>query len=132
MKIDGGLMGNLAKSGDSAKRLESIGFHGAITAETSHDPFSVAPGGPRNREYRTGDLDRRRLCENTDSLANIGHDLNSFFKGRFILGLDHRFVPHNQAFVCLGLDLRRGCGIHPCYASHLGLLAQWYAANVSG
>ena len=39
MKIDGGLMGDLAKAGQSAKKLEALGYQGAITAETSHDPF---------------------------------------------------------------------------------------------
>ena len=95
MKIDGGLMGNLANSGDSAKHLESIGFHGAITAETSHDPFFpllLAAQETENIELVTSIA--VAFARTPMNLANIGHDLNSFSKGRFILGLGSQIRPH--------------------------------------
>ena len=39
MKIDGGLMGDLAQAGQHAAKLEGQGYNGVVTAETSHDPF---------------------------------------------------------------------------------------------
>jgi hypothetical protein len=39
MKIDGGLMGDLAQAGQQAAKLENLGYNGVVTAETSHDPF---------------------------------------------------------------------------------------------
>ena len=95
MKVDGGLMGNLAKAGASAKRLESIGFHGAITAETSHDPFFpllLAAQETENIELVTSIA--VAFARTPMNLANIGHDLNSFSKGRFVLGLGSQIRPH--------------------------------------
>ena len=95
MKVDGGLMGNLAKAGTSAKRLESIGFHGAITAETSHDtffPLLLAAQETENIELVTSIA--VAFARTPMNLANIGHDLNSFSKGRFVLGLGSQIRPH--------------------------------------
>ena len=95
MKIDGGLMGDLAKAGTSAKRLESIGFHGAITAETSHDPFFpllLAAQETENIELVTSIA--VAFARTPMNLANVGHDLNSFSKGRFVLGLGSQIRPH--------------------------------------
>ena len=40
MIVDGGIpTDNLAAVPAKAKRLEALGYHGAVTAETSHDPF---------------------------------------------------------------------------------------------
>ena len=40
MIVDGGIStDNLAGVPAHAKRLEALGYHGAVTAETSHDPF---------------------------------------------------------------------------------------------
>ena len=39
MKVDGGIGLDLNKVGDEAKALEDMGYGGALTAETSHDPF---------------------------------------------------------------------------------------------
>ena len=39
MKVDSGLIGGLEQAPASARRLEDMGYDGAITAETSHDPF---------------------------------------------------------------------------------------------
>ena len=95
MKIDCGLMGDLAKAGISAKRLESIGFHGAITAETSHDPFFpllMAAQETENIQLVTSIA--VAFARTPMNLANIGHDLNSFSKGRFVLGLGSQIRPH--------------------------------------
>ena len=95
MKIDGSLMGDLAKASKGAKRLESIGFDGAITAETSHDPFFpllLASQETENIELVTSIA--VAFSRTPMNLANIGHDLNSFSKGRFVLGLGSQIRPH--------------------------------------
>ena len=95
MKIDGALMGDLAKAGATAKRLESIGFQGAITAETSHDPFFpllLAAQETESIELITSIA--VAFARTPMNLANIGHDLNSFSKGRLVLGLGSQIRPH--------------------------------------
>ena len=95
MKVDGGLMGDLGSAGESAKRLEALGFSGAITAETAHDPFFpllLAARETENIELITSIA--VAFSRTPMNLANIGHDLNSFSKGRFVLGLGSQIRPH--------------------------------------
>lgn len=95
MRIDGGLMGDLSESGRQAKRLEGLGYHGALTAETAHDPFFpllLAAQETESIELMTSIA--VAFSRTPMNLANIGHDLNSFSKGRFILGLGSQIRPH--------------------------------------
>jgi len=95
MKVDGGLMGDLAGATARAKHLESIGYDGAVTAETSHDPFFpllLAAQETQNIELVTSIA--VAFSRTPMNLANIGHDLNSFSKGRFVLGLGSQIRPH--------------------------------------
>ena len=95
MKVDGGLMGDLAAAPAQARRLESLGYHGAITAETAHDPFFpllLAAQETEKIELMTSIA--VAFSRTPMNLANIGHDLNSFSKGRFILGLGSQIRPH--------------------------------------
>ncbi|MBA59733.1 MAG: LLM class F420-dependent oxidoreductase [Gammaproteobacteria bacterium] len=95
MKVDGGLMGNLANVPKQAKRLESLGYHGAVTAETSHDPFFpllLAAEHTENIQLVTSIA--VAFARTPMNLANIGHDLNSYSKGRFVMGLGSQIRPH--------------------------------------
>lgn len=95
MKVDGSLMGNLAGAGPAAKRLESLGYQGAVTAETAHDPFFpllLAAGETQRIELVTSIA--VAFSRTPMNLANIGHDLNSFSRGRFVLGLGSQIRPH--------------------------------------
>lgn len=95
MKIDGGLMGDLSEAGRQGARLEALGYNGAVTAETSHDPFFpllLAAQETQNIELTTSIA--VAFSRTPMNLANIGHDLNSFSKGRFILGLGSQIRPH--------------------------------------
>ena len=95
MKIDGGLMGNLAKAGQSAKKLEALGYQGAITAETSHDPFfPLLLAAQETEKIELITSIAVAFSRTPMNLANIGHDLNSFSKGRFVLGLGSQIRPH--------------------------------------
>jgi probable F420-dependent oxidoreductase len=96
MKIDATVMaGDLETIGPRARRLEAMGYDGLYTAETEHDPFfplvlaaehteridlatAIAVGFPRSPTH----------------LAHIGHDLQKFSKGRFILGLGSQVKAH--------------------------------------
>jgi len=67
MRIDGGLMGDLSESGRQAKRLEGLGYHGALTAETAHDPFfPFAACCTRDRIDRAHDIHRGGFFANAD------------------------------------------------------------------
>ena len=95
MRIDGGLMGDLTESGRQAKRLEGLGYNGVLTAETAHDPFFpllLAAQETESIELMTSIA--VAFSRTPMNLANIGHDLNSFSKGRFILGLGSQIRPH--------------------------------------
>ena len=95
MKIDGGLMGDLAKAGQSAKKLEALGYQGAITAETSHDPFfPLLLAAQETEKIELITSIAVAFSRTPMNLANIGHDLNSFSKGRFVLGLGSQIRPH--------------------------------------
>lgn len=95
MRVDGGLMGDLAGAPAQAKHLESLGYHGAVTTETSHDPFFpllLAARETENIELVTSIA--VAFSRTPMNLAYIGHDLNSFSKGRFVLGLGSQIKPH--------------------------------------
>jgi probable F420-dependent oxidoreductase len=95
MKVDGGLMGGLDEAGASASRLEALGYSGGITAETSHDPFFPLLLAARETERIELMTSIAVAFSRTPmNLANIGHDLNSFSKGRFVLGLGSQIRAH--------------------------------------
>jgi probable F420-dependent oxidoreductase len=96
MKVDAAVMaGDLETIGSRAIRIEALGYDGLYTAETQHDPFfplvlaaehteridlatAIAVGFPRSPTH----------------LAHMGHDLQKFSKGRFILGLGSQIKAH--------------------------------------
>ena len=103
MKIDGGLTGlttpadsgGLAAIGESARRLEEAGYAGAWTAETSHDPFLPHMVAAEHTErLELGTSIAVAFARNPMLLANLGHDLQRYTNGRFILGLGTQIKPH--------------------------------------
>jgi len=95
MKVDGGIGWDLDKVGAQAEELETLGYSGILTAETSHDPFFpllVAAQNTQRIELMTSIA--VAFARTPMVLANIGHDLNSVSKGRFILGLGSQIRPH--------------------------------------
>jgi probable F420-dependent oxidoreductase len=95
MKIDGGLAGNLNEVAENARSLEEAGFDGAMSFETGNDPFFpllLAAQNTNNIELITSIA--VAFSRTPMLLANIGHDLNSFSKGRFLLGLGSQIQPH--------------------------------------
>lgn len=95
MKVDGHLTGDWHKIPEHIKKLESQGFDGAGAAEMSHDPFFpllLAAEHSKNIELHTGIA--VAFARSPMNLANIGHDLNAYSKGRFTLGLGSQIRPH--------------------------------------
>ena len=96
MIVDGGIStDNLAGVPAHAKRLEALGYHGAVTAETSHDPFfPLLLAAEHTEKIQLVTSIAVAFARTPMNLANIGHDLNSFSKGRFVLGLGSQIRPH--------------------------------------
>jgi probable F420-dependent oxidoreductase len=95
MKVDGGIGNDLSRVPDQARALEAAGMSGIMTAETAHDPFFpllVAAQHTERVELMTSIA--VAFARTPMVLANIGHDLNHYSKGRFILGLGSQIKPH--------------------------------------
>ena len=103
MKIDGGLTGlttpadksGIGAIGEAARRLEEAGYSGAWTAETSHDPFLPHMVAAEHTErIELGTSIAVAFARNPMLLANLGHDLQRYSDGRFIMGLGTQIKPH--------------------------------------
>jgi probable F420-dependent oxidoreductase len=95
MKVDGGIPTDLSKAADAAKEVEAAGYSGAWTAETSHDPFfPLLLAAEHTQTLELGTSIAVAFARNPMTLANIGWDLQSYSKGRFILGLGSQIKPH--------------------------------------
>ena len=95
MKVDSGLFGGLDAIPERVRELEEMGYDGAMTAETSNDPFFplvIAAEHSERIELMTSIA--VAFSRTPMLLANVGHDLNAFSKGRFILGLGSQIRPH--------------------------------------
>jgi probable F420-dependent oxidoreductase len=95
MKIDGGLGFELDRIPDQAKALEANGYDGALTFETSHDPFlPLLLAAEHTSKISLMTSIAVAFARNPMILANLAHDLNSYSKGRFKLGLGSQIKPH--------------------------------------
>jgi probable F420-dependent oxidoreductase len=96
MKVDGVLIGGgLAGVPNVARELEELGYDGAFSAETAHDPFFpilLAAEHTERLELATGIA--VAFARNPMTLANIGYDLQTYSQGRFILGLGSQIQAH--------------------------------------
>ena len=96
MKIDGGMMGfDLSGVPKRAKALEDLGVDGIMSAEVSNDPFlPLALAAEHTQRVRLQTSIAVAFARNPMLLAQMGHDLNAFSKGRFTLGLGSQIKPH--------------------------------------
>jgi len=96
MKVDAGLIAaNLAEVPARARELEAAGFDGCVSAEIASDPFFpllLAAEHTQKLELMTSIA--VAFARSPMTLANLGHDLNAFSQGRFILGLGSQIAPH--------------------------------------
>jgi probable F420-dependent oxidoreductase len=94
--VDGGIpLSDPAEIARVAKELEDVGYDGALSAETNHDPFLplvIAAEHTERLELGTGIA--VAFARNPMTLANIGYDLQAFSRGRFRLGLGSQIKAH--------------------------------------
>ncbi|HTO07381.1 MAG TPA: LLM class F420-dependent oxidoreductase [Myxococcota bacterium] len=95
MRVDAGLMGGLADVPKAIRELEALGYDGAITAETAHDPFfPLLLAAEHSSRIELVTAIAVAFARSPMTLANLGHDLNAYSKGRFVLGLGSQIAPH--------------------------------------
>lgn len=95
MKIDAGLPIELDRVAKSARDLESMGFDGLRTAEMNHDPFfPLVLAAEHTQQVELITSIAVGFARSPMLLANIGHDLNAFSKGRMTVGLGSQIKPH--------------------------------------
>ena len=95
MKIDGSLTPDLNQVPEYIKKMETQGYDGVGTAEMNHDPFFpllLAAEHSEKIELATGIA--VAFARSPMILANLGHDLNAYSRGRFTLGLGSQIRPH--------------------------------------
>lgn len=100
MKIDSGFgffedFSNVHGLKDRISEYEDIGFDGVLTTEIAHDPFLLLMLGATETthiELRTSIA--VAFARSPMTLAYTAHDINSFSKGRFTLGLGSQIKPH--------------------------------------
>jgi probable F420-dependent oxidoreductase len=96
MKVDGMLMSaSLAGMGERARDMEAMGYDGLLTAETQHDPFLPLLLAAEHTEHlELGTAIAVAFPRSPVHLAHLGHDLQTYSRGRFILGLGSQVRPH--------------------------------------
>ncbi len=95
MRVDGGIGGDLAASGESAREQESIGYDGLWSAETSHDPFfPLLLAAQTTERVELGTAIAVAFARNPMTLAQTSWDLQAASGGRFVLGLGSQIKPH--------------------------------------
>lgn len=95
MKVDTHLTADWQQIPDHIRKLETQGYDGAGTAEMNHDPFFplvLAAEHSEKIELQTGIA--VAFARSPMVLANLGHDLNAYSKGRFTMGLGSQIRPH--------------------------------------
>ncbi len=96
MKVDGILMAtDLGSMGERASAMEALGYDGLLTAETQHNPFlPLVLAAEHTGHLELATAIAVAFARNPMDLAHVGHDLQAFSRGRFILGLGSQIKPH--------------------------------------
>ena len=95
MKVDAHMTPDWHQIPDHVRSLEAQGYDGVGTAEMNHDPFMpllLAAEHTERMEINTGIA--VAFARSPMILANLGHDLNAYSKGRFTMGLGSQIRPH--------------------------------------
>jgi len=100
MKVDQMLMEinpHLVEEGEvhPARRAEEVGYDGVWVAETGYDPFlPMLLTAQATRSAEVGTAIAVAFARSPLTLASTANDLQSYAKGRFILGLGSQIRPH--------------------------------------
>lgn len=85
----------LSRSGELFAELEEVGYDGAFTYETNHDPFlPLTLAATHTSTLRLGTSIAIAFARTPMLLANVGWDLQDLSRGRFTLGLGSQIRPH--------------------------------------
>ena len=88
-------MGDLNAVPERIRQLEETGYDAAISAETSNDPFfPILLAAEHSERIELMTSIAVAFARSPMNLAQIGHDLNLYSKGRFILGLGSQIRAH--------------------------------------
>ncbi len=95
MKVDAGIGTDLHKVPGQVAAIEKAGYDGVRTAEMNHDPFfPLLLAAEHSDKLEIITSIAVAFARSPMILANIGHDLNAYSKGRFTLGLGSQIKPH--------------------------------------
>ena len=95
MKVDSGIGHQLDKIPAQIKKIEAAGYDGVRAAEMNHDPFfPLLLAAEHSEKLELITSIAVAFARSPMNLANIGHDLNAYSKGRFTLGLGSQIKPH--------------------------------------
>lgn len=95
MKVDGHLTPDWRLIPDHVREMESQGYDMVGTAEMNHDPFMpLVLAAEHSEKIRLQTGIAVAFARSPMILANLGHDLNAYSRGRFTLGLGSQIRPH--------------------------------------
>ncbi|MEQ8487020.1 MAG: TIGR03617 family F420-dependent LLM class oxidoreductase [Pseudomonadales bacterium] len=95
MKVDVSIGHQLERVADSVRAAEAAGYDGVRTAEMNHDPFlPLLLAAEHSERLEISTSIAVAFARSPMILANLGHDLNAYSKGRFTLGLGSQIKPH--------------------------------------
>jgi probable F420-dependent oxidoreductase len=95
MKVDSAIGSQLERIPAQVRDIERMGYDGVRTAEMNHDPFfPLLLAAEHSDKLELATSIAVAFARSPMNLANIGHDLNAYSKGRFTLGLGSQIRPH--------------------------------------
>ena len=95
MQVDAGIGTRLETIPATVRELEAAGYDGVATAEMNHDPFfPLLLAAEHSERLQLATSIAVGFARSPMVLANLGHDLNAYSKGRFTLGLGSQIKPH--------------------------------------
>ena len=95
MKIDGGVITDLRSVPNRVRDLEDLGYDGAISVETSHDPFlPLCLAAEHSMRVDLITSVAIALARSPMTTAHTAYDLNVLSGGRMVLGLGSQIKPH--------------------------------------
>lgn len=95
MRVDRMVWGELGSIAGQARAIEAEGFDGLIAAEVNADPFpplTIAAEHTERVDLMTAIT--VAFARSPMTLAQVGHDLNQYSRGRIILGLGSQIRAH--------------------------------------
>jgi probable F420-dependent oxidoreductase len=95
LKVDRGIPSDLARVPQAAATLERQGYDGCWTGEINHDPFlPLLLAAEHTSRLQLGTSIAVAFARNPMTVATVGWDLQSYSRGRFILGLGTQVQAH--------------------------------------